>query len=324
MYLSALSANIFAMDDDENYVTSQTDSAKKRENPSRSMLNDSTVKIWPSLWRSSGRRGDINFLQRLAVISRLDNGKTLLHIAMALDAHNAGVLGHKVECVSDLIINGAAKIGALDNEGNTPLHLWVNRSNSNGSVVSAEEACKVGHVLNTLKPINFDLIRNHVGNTPMHIVCMTGLENINLFNLFVELGYDFQLLGSLNRSILHRLALASPCPKNEEIVARLCDLFKDDFYSNFRDQISNVVNQKDSKGYTALHYVCKGWKPNGKKSYSFNLPLFNLLVSILGCNLNIQDNDDHTPLYYANQRVKTKKGAMAKFMHAKLKQAGAI
>ena len=304
----AKKTRLYTDDNDSDYVYSPTDTAKKRAVVPHSVLTDVTVEGWPNLWE---RRGyDLDFLKNLAAEKRI-NGETLLHIAMGLNANTPEKLKCKISCIKDLILIGDADIYAKDENGQTPMFYWAALGK-----VSKFEAYKIYNDILKVKYPNglyFNLMNDRVSNnTHLHVTCSTGVANRYLFNIFCSLGADLAALGSQNQSILHRLAITPPCPETEAIIEHLVELVNVE--GPAKDELIYIVNLKDYCGRTALHYVC-----NNKN----NLKLFNLLTSIPGCDVNIEDNDDHTPLFYARKRASKNLGNVARQMRDIMASLGA-
>jgi ankyrin repeat protein len=122
------------------------------------------------------------------------------------------------------------------------------------------------------------------GYTLLHTSC----ENINYFRLdvfkvLIEMqGFDINVKDDYDGVPL-RCALQHFDPNDGGDINVLLYLL---------NQKNIEANIKDEEGHTILHYACENIN-------RLPLDVFKVLIETIGCDINIQDNDENTPLHLA-------------------------
>jgi ankyrin repeat protein len=211
------------------------------------------------LLHQKGVNGDINDKSR----------STLLHAA----CNNINKL--PLEIFQDLIETHGFDVNTQDNYKNTPVHLALRYFNPNdGGDIT------VLMYLFSQKGINTN-IKGHLGSTLLHIACkMINKFPLDVFKLLIEThGGDVNVQDDDKNTPLHD-ALYRFDPRNGGNITALMYLLT---------QMNTNVNTKGFNGETLLHKACE-------RINTVPLEIFKLLIEIKGCDVNIQDNDENTPL----------------------------
>jgi ankyrin repeat protein len=242
---------------------------------------------------------DANLLQKIIVIippSKMETSEAKAFFAklenldqqtldrLLCDACEAGNL-----ILVERFIQRGANIDAINNFGQTPLHLACENGHENvaafligkGVNVDVKDnndktpfhlACENGHenVAAFLigKGVNVD-VKDNNGQTPFHLACENGHENVAAF--LIEKGVNVDAIDNLGVTPLHYA-----CYKGHENVAALL----------IKKGIN--VDAIDNFGSTPLHFACHEGHEN----------VAAFLIE-KGTNVDVKDNNGQTPLYFA-------------------------
>jgi ankyrin repeat protein len=204
------------------------------------------------------------------------NGYTLLHEACKY------INNLPLDVFQFLIETLGCDINAQNKDKDTPLHRALVRFNPhNGGDIT------VLMYLLTQKGVNGDT-KGQYGYTLLHYAC----ENINalpldVFKLLIEThGGDVNAQNNDNHTPIH-LALFYFDPSHGGNITVLAYLLS-------QKDINGNIKRKD--GYTLLHMACK-------KVRKLSVDVFKLLIETIGCDINVLDSDDNTPLHLAFRRL---------------------
>jgi ankyrin repeat protein len=223
----------------------------------------------------------IDFIKTLSGEQRVQDGNTLLHIAMLMDEPE--YLANKIQCISNLIYAGQADLIVKNASGDTPLHNWAMCVHVDQH--EAEEVDRVLHMRAKALHAIVDELVNSNNSTPLHIVCSRGLVNFLKFKILAELGIPLDTQNRQARTILHNLA-DSGADLNGQKAQILGYLRKN-------HDLSELLNVRDFEGRTALHIAIK----NADKQ------VFDFLMRFRELNFNAVDNNGDTPLHYAAKNL---------------------
>jgi ankyrin repeat protein len=229
-------------------------------------------------FRSTKDGGNITVLTYLLTQTNINisikgwNGYSLLHYA----CDNINVF--PIEIFKLLIETLGGDVNAQNDDDNTPLHqgLCAFSSNDGGDIT-------VLMYLLSQKGENGN-IKGKNGNTLLHYAC----DNINvfpieIFKLLIEtLGGDVNAQNDDNNTPIH-CAFRYFYPNDSGDITVLMYLLS---------QKGINVNMKGQYDQTLLHYAC-GWI-----NY-LPLDVFKFLIETLGCDINVQDDDNNTPIHSA-------------------------
>jgi len=205
-------------------------------------------------------------------------GQTLLHLA-CLNINSV-----PLEVLSYLIEVKGADLSVLDAVNNTPVYYALKhfRPDSNG------DAPKLLYLFHQ-KGIDARN-KNHQGCTLLHEICLNVNKlPLDVFKVLIEThGADLNAQENYNDTPLHYQfqLFEQNYPPNPISLAFLLN----------RGGVN--VNIKGRMGRTLLHWACLN-------SNLVPLNIFQLLIETNAANLNIKDDLDNTPLYYAIQRIQS-------------------
>jgi ankyrin repeat protein len=200
-------------------------------------------------------------------------GETLLHYAC--DCINTLPL----EIFRLLIETHGCDVNARDNNNDTPLHRAITyfRSTEDGGNITT-----LTYLLSQ-KGLSVNIV-DRGGFTLLHYAC----QRINklplyVFKVLIEMhGGDVNVQNKNKYTPLY-YALFSLDPHNGDDIKTLTYLFSQ------KDVNRNI---KGWNGYTLLHYACE-------KINKLPLEIFKLLIETMGCDVDVQNHDQDTPIHCA-------------------------
>jgi ankyrin repeat protein len=208
----------------------------------------------------------------LSVSIKGQYGCTLLHAVCA----NINTLS--IDVFKLLIEIQCFDVNAQDNNKNTPLYYALRYfdPNKGGDITVLTYLLNKGNANGNIK--------DQCGYTLLDCAC-TYINKlpIEIFKLLIEtLGYDVNAQDGGNDTPIHR-ALCCFNPRNGGDISVLQYLFS---------QTKVHVNIKGKRGDTILHYACE------KINY-LPLDVYKVLIETMGCDVNVQNNNNDTPLHNA-------------------------
>jgi ankyrin repeat protein len=199
-------------------------------------------------------------------------GKTLLHYACKK------INSLPLDVFKVLVETMGCDVTAQNADNDTPLHIaFVGFNPRNGGDISVLE-----YLFNQTK-VHVNM-KGDRGDTLLHYAC----ENINhlsidMFKVLIEtMGCDVNVQNNDKDTPLHN-AFRCFDPYEGGDITLLTYLL---------NQTKVHVNIKGKDGSTLLHYACE-------KIHHLLLEIFNLLIETHGSDVNIQDNNNDTPLHNA-------------------------
>jgi ankyrin repeat protein len=247
---------------------------------------DTPLHLALSKFNLSGHR-DINALTYLINQKNINinikgkSGNTLLDVACI----NINTL--PIEIFKLLIETAGCDVNGQDNDKNTPIHYALCNFNPNwGGDIT------VLTYLLSQKGVNGN-IKGGDGATLLHTACAK-VNNLPLdvFKLLIEaMGWDVNVPNDDKDTPLHN-------------AFRCFDLHNSNDISVLQYLLSqnNVdVNTKGKDGNTILHHACE-------KIHDLPLNVFKILIATHGADVNIQDNNNDTPLHCAFRHFKQDNG----------------
>jgi ankyrin repeat protein len=208
-------------------------------------------------------------------INRIDpeTGHTILHnYCFCIDTT-------PLEVYRFLIETKGCDINVRDDDKNTPIHSALDHFSP------TEDGSNVTVLTYLLSHGNVNVnTKSQDGTSTLHAACM----NINslpleIFKLLIETkGCDINVQDNDKNTPIH-YALYSFDPNDGGDITVLVYLLNEKGIN---------VNLKSQSGYTSLHYACNNIN-------KLQLEIFKLLIETHGAVVNVQDNDNNTPLHQA-------------------------
>jgi ankyrin repeat protein len=199
------------------------------------------------------------------------DGYTLLHWACML------INKLPISIFKLLIETHCVDVNALDLYNETPLHYaFISFRPSDGGDIA------ILHYLLSLKDVNAN-IQGQMGYTLLHLACLRiNLLPLSVFKCLIEQkGCDLNFLDKNTNQPSISIALGAYSSKTDvSILIYLLDQENIDFNAKYQD------------GSTFLHKVCRNIN-------QAPLSIFKYLIEKKGCSMNILDEKNNTPLYYA-------------------------
>jgi ankyrin repeat protein len=200
------------------------------------------------------------------------HGSTILHYA----CQNINKL--PIDVFKLLIETVGYDVNAQNNNKNTPLYYALCDFDPNGGNITV--------LLYLLTQTNINVnVKGYYGQTLLHYAC----DNINtlpldVFKLLIEKhGSDVNAQNDDKDTPLHRAITSFRSTEDGGNITVLTYLLS---------QKGLSVNIKGQYDHTLLHAVCANIN-------TLPIDVFKLFIGIKGCDVNLQNNNRNTPLYYA-------------------------
>lgn len=217
------------------------------------------------------------------IIIHKEHKWTPLHLSSSLCNYLSSIETLKV------ILNARPDLNPRDDEGSTPLLLCSSLASNSSSVEAVEMLCDAGANVN---------LKSKNGRSPLHEATLSSNadSNVDTVKILIKYGADVNSKDIIGFTPLHLSCRSVTNGSNYETIKLLLDAGAD-------------INLDSNDKCTALHYSIAAYISNLKKNKSCNyndqnnksdeiLQVINLLISS-GANLNHQDLDGYTPIYYA-------------------------
>lgn len=172
---------------------------------------------------------------------------------------HAAAMGGSLEVVT-LLTERGADLNQRNKFGCTPLHIAVYKGHINVVMLLLDLDCHPS-------------LQGADGDTPMHIAIM--MLNVEIVRLLFERNANLCLANKDGCTLLHYAAIRD----NQSIISLLLESLP----------CKSLVDEKKDDGFTALHMA----------SLNNNLQVAQLLIHMGGANVNIPNNQLHTPLHLA-------------------------